>query len=526
MNKVWKAGGLLLVVGALVWLATLWQWQTTERNVSMADIVLQLLVLPVLLAAVVWFAGWAVQRMRERPAAALPAAAPASPDDASAQTDAALQATHAWVVAEALSLPLGDEPMAVMTDLRELPGPALDQALVDADGLPVFTARGDAPDEIGAALDDDRPEAAWPALSDGQPWSDGARRALLRLAPVAARLVDALNEHLLIAPAARDGAGATGYPAAEGRGPAQPTYLSGVAQAVTPGMLKARADLAPLLTVRLVLPAHWRPSERDAAVPWLRERCAGMLDWVEANGAQGVRWVTDVVAEPEALWQEMDQLLLQWARDPRPQACLLLAADSAIDADTVARWQAVGALFTAQHQSGRMPGEAAAGLLAVHPAWPGLQAADSAWPRLYRPACLRRDKSADAAGRIGHAELAALLTASWPRLRAPVDAVRIVSDADHRGSRAAELYEGLQSVQPELDPGEQVVRAGVACGDTGAARALLAVTLASAAVRQDGPGAAALAILMQSSHERVVVTLDQPADADADANADAATVAT
>jgi len=73
MNRVWKAGGLLLVVGTMVWLVTLWQWQNAGRDVTLADIVLQLLLLPLLLVAVIWFAGWAVQRMRQAPPMPVPA---------------------------------------------------------------------------------------------------------------------------------------------------------------------------------------------------------------------------------------------------------------------------------------------------------------------------------------------------------------------------------------------------------------------------------------------------------------------
>lgn len=520
MNRVWKAGGLLLVVGTMVWLVTLWQWQNAGRDVTLADIVLQLLLLPLLLVAVIWFAGWAVQRMRQAPPRPVPAVSEAAAA-AAPQTDEALQAAHAWVLAEAVSLPLGDEPAGVLTALRESPSSTLDAELVDADGLPVFTARGEAPDEIGAMLNDDADRAqdgdasaTWPLLSDGLPWSEGARRALLRLESVAQQLVDVLCEQLVVDPSDE----AEPRPATQALNAdtgSAPAYLSGVAPLITPDMVRARAAGAPLLTVRLVLPTHWRTVEQEGAVQWLRARCAGMLDWAQANHAQGVRWLTDPLSEPETVWQEVDQLMCAWQRDPRPQACLLLAADSALDPDVVSRWQSIGALFTAQHQGGRMPGEAAVGLLLVHPMWPGLPRDDQPLPRLYRAGCLRRDKSADAAGRVAHNELDALLGALWPRLQAPLEQVQVVTDADHRGSRAAELFQALQTAQPDLDPTEQVVRAGVACGDIGAARALLAVSLAAAAVRQGGEGTAALAILMQSSHERVVVALAQPAPAEA-----------
>jgi len=272
-------------------------------------------------------------------------------------------------------------------------------------------------------------------------------------------------------------------------------------------MVRQQADRAPVLTVRLLLPAAWRPAEREQAVQWVRERAAGLLDWAQAQQAQGIRWVHEPLSEPDALWRELNQLLLQWSRDPRPQACLLLATDSALDPDRVAQWEAAGQLFTADHQHGRVPGEAAAGLLLAHPTWPPPHEADDEAPRLSlsSPLVARRDKSADAVGRIGHRELLALLQAAWPRLTVPTPEVLVLADADHRASRASELYEAVVDAQPEIDPDTQVLRAGVSLGDMGEARGLLATALAAAAARQGRPAKAVLTTLLQHSHERVLI---------------------
>lgn len=513
MSKLLKSTGLLLLVGGLVWLVSLWQWHNTGRDVQMADIVLQLLVLPVVLAGVLLFALWAVPRMRASVQAPSTAGVPVDSASASAAAGAdEAPVPTAWLVAEALNTPLGLDAGDVLSTLIEGPSaPGLDPTLTDSQGLPIFSARGAVPDghqDIPPeVLEDDDP--AWPALSDGQPWSLAARRALLRLEPVIAQLVDAVQEHLRLAPVqAWHDAGPHALSALnEGDAVGVRNHLSGVARPVTPAMVRQQADRAPVLTVRLLLPAAWRPAEREQAVQWVRERAAGLLDWAQAQQAQGIRWVHEPLSEPDALWRELNQLLLQWSRDPRPQACLLLATDSALDPDRVAQWEAAGQLFTADHQHGRVPGEAAAGLLLAHPTWPAPHEADDEAPRLSlsSPLVARRDKSADAVGRIGHRELLALLQAAWPRLTVPTPEVLVLADTDHRASRASELYEAVVDAQPEIDPDTQVLRAGVSLGDMGEARGLLATALAAAAARQGRPAKAVLTTLLQHSHERVLI---------------------
>src|SRR5690606_8142492 len=104
--------------------------------------------------------------------------------------------------------------------------------------------------------------------------------------------------------------------------------------------------------------------------------------------------------------------LAQWSRQARPELLLVLAVDSALDEASIERMQAVGELFTATHQTGRMPGEGAAGLLIASASWPGMgdvvNAGDAGDAgvlpqrplRMWRPLRARRDKSADAAGRV------------------------------------------------------------------------------------------------------------------------------
>jgi hypothetical protein len=212
---------------------------------------------------------------------------------------------------------------------------------------------------------------------------------------------------------------------------------------------------------------------------------------------------------PEDLWQEIDRQMVQWSRDARPELLLVLAVDTAVNEHGVERMQSVGELFTSSHQTGKVPGEAAAGLLLANAHWQGLaevQAASSV--RMWRPVRATRDKSADAAGRVGATALGVALQQAASLNQADKDAVLVVSDADHRASRTAELFEALQDAMPGVDPMLAVTRVGEACGEMGLARTLVPSVLACAALRAgQAADQVALAAHVQSSHERVVVAL-------------------
>jgi hypothetical protein len=506
MARILKALGLGLVIATIVWLVTLWQWHNAERDIGMADIVVQLIVLPVLLTLGLLAALWGVQRLRapvEAPVGAPSAEAGAADLALSAEAQAQRDAS-AWVLAEALHLPVGaDADTAWYTLQAGGARPDLDAHLQDLDGLPVFTARVP---EI--ELDD------W-LMTHGElshPDEGGLPPAVLRaLALIEAplyRVLDTLTSLRTDLPgraASSDSDEAPAFHDGEAFGKA---HLSGVARPMALAQQASREAQRPRVAVRVLWPAHWQEADREAATAWLQSQCGTLLDWVAAVNAHTPAWQVAPLAQAESLWAEIDQLLLRWAREPRPELLLILAVDSALDAERIDHLQAMGELFTAQHQTGRVPGEGAAALLLAHPQWPHLSAQMPEAMRLWRPICRRRDKSADAAGRIGCSTLTAVLTDVLQRSTPPHEGLMVVSDADHRASRTGELFEALQSVVPELDPLLQVTRVGEACGDLGVARALVPTALACAALRQsEQTQRVALATHVQSSHERVVVAL-------------------
>lgn len=505
MTKVWKVAGVWLVMAAVVWLFTIWRWQTTDVMVSDRDIVLQLLVLPLLLTGALVGALWGLHHLRASVAlesdATSPGAGPSLDSSAaSSGADEALRCAQAWLLTSAVALPVGSRTDAAWATLSsQAARPSLDPSLLDHDGLPVFTCRAAWVDEALADADTAAEEHARP---------ERVRRAWLLLQPVLGQLLDALT---LLGP---DAAGPESHPHPDHvQAPvSMKAHLAGVAMPLSASQQQSREAGRPHLTVRLVLPRDWAEEDRNWFTQAARQASGALLDWAERTGCRALHWQTTPPETPEALWVEIDQMVLRWQRDPTPALTLLLAVDSAVDADEVERRQARGELFTAHHQNGQVPGEAAAGLLLACPHWPRPDDGDAPPALLGRPAHARRGKSADAIGRVGIDALRALLDGVvGHRLAAPVDALTVVSDADHRGSRAAELYESVQESLPGLDPATQVVRVGEACGELGVARAVVPVVLAHAALNlAEDDAAAALAVLMQDGHERVVVPLSRP----------------
>ena len=110
MTQVWKVAGMWLVIAAVIWLFSIWQWQTTDATVADRDIVMQLLVLPVMLTAALWLSLRGVQRLRTSSAqAAAPGAAPAVSLDEQPNSEAALRAANTWLLASGVSLRAGSD---------------------------------------------------------------------------------------------------------------------------------------------------------------------------------------------------------------------------------------------------------------------------------------------------------------------------------------------------------------------------------------------------------------------------------
>jgi hypothetical protein len=494
----------MLVVFSMVWLVTMWRWQSRGADVGGTDIVTHLLVLPVVLLLALWAAQKVALQLRSgqvglTPSASSSGAASAQPGATEPGADEALRRFSVALIDARVSLFAGESPRDIAMQVRErLVWPTLDEHLQDLEGNPVFSARV-ADLECPADEESDASDSTW-----------RAHALLWRVwRPLQARLSEVLDNDAVGAWLGRHSqAGAVAAGVDE-----QPAHLAGLAASKSVGTT-AQARL--FMTVALACPTHWSPEQRTRLMAQLQATMPEGL----AQPRSGVawHWLSWEASEPEALWPLIDGVLQSWARSGEAASLLVLTADSALDDESVAQRQARGELFTAAHQQGRIPGEGAVGLWLASPAWPGLDALDPPVARMQRPLMVRRDKSADALGRVGSTVLQQGLRAAleWPCVPAGrvVSPMCLVSDGDHRASRTGELYESLTEVIPTLDPTLSVWRLGDTCGDIGLPGALAPVALAAGLLIEspepDGaePGwPVAIAACVQSPWQRVVVTL-------------------
>ena len=149
-------------------------------------------------------------------------------------------------------------------------------------------------------------------------------------------------------------------------------------------------------------------------------------------------------------------------------------------------------------------------MLLSSPQWPTLPDAEPPLAQLHRANLLRREKSADASGRISPQ---ILLQGATDALLAsgcePAQVEHLTADTDHRASRSGEVFEALQELLPHLDTGEQALRLGVGCGDLGVARLLACVALTAQQVQASQKPALVLGAF--PAFERFAVMLTPPA---------------
>lgn len=498
MAKVWKVLALLLVITALVWLTTMWRWQSAQVDPSATDLMLNLGVLPLVLTAALVMTLWAVKRLRSyaaAPAAVAPVAAPAQAA-APTHTAASERSAHVRVLASGVQLRSGSKWSDAQSTIASGEcKPDLDAHIKDDDGIAVFTAP--MPDLSTDGLADAMAETVGTlARSKPEAWSGyeapvEVLRALTLLETTAGSMREALEAQ---------------WPALSAPPP-------------SPRNKPTATTLPPSVAIRVAIPARWPAQSQQAAGAWLEQLFNPFIDaGLQAAGqsramAHSVRPAVQLhvhpVASAEAFWLLMDQQLLQWQRDKEPGLLWALAADSLVNESDTATMASEKELFSGNNQRGRVPGEAAAGLLLASPAWPALPEAQPAQARLHRANLMRRDKSADASGRVSPQTLLqtatdALKASGWE----PAQVAHMTTDADHRPSRTGEVYETLQELLPQLDTSEQALRLGVGCGDLGVARLLTCVALTAPQVQESQKPALVLGAF--PAFERFAVVMTPP----------------
>lgn len=522
MVQWWRGGLAALGVFALFWVFSAWQWQTQAVDVQARDLWLQLLLAPVLVCLAGCVAWLLLRRMRSGGASSVPASLGAASGPLAASAS-----PHGPATPASPSLP----PLALCGHALTLPGdlahhdahevaqallagqcrPTLDPALTDLDGMPVFTARASTLGCEPVADEDCASEHA----PEHAPWPPEGRvartQALLAdlSSPIWSQVEDALPSWSWASaqPPQLDGQGAAS-------GAPSPTWLAGVARpSAVPQGPRGR------LFVRVLVPQAWPQAWQQAAVDAVVSQAP---EWLRSPGVHA-RMVLDAapwpVPDAEGLWGHVADWRAVQARRPSPESLWVVGADSLIDADHIDQLQALGELFTPHHQLGRIPGEGAAAVWLCTPEWLQMLAesatvADPESP-MAPPAApehaeagvhltavgqARRERSADLHGRVHTGTLRALLA------EVPVMPEVLVTDADHRASRTAELFEALTEWAPAIDPMQQVLRLGDACGDLGLVRGLACLALAAGLT---GPTTVAL---VHDPLRRTVLHLRSPSE--------------
>lgn len=457
--------GVFVLVGA----AVVFYWHVEDISPSAVDLTGWLVGLPLALLGGYWITRWAVARSKARAAAAPAAGDVAAGDAPGAADDGVPVDMQLQLLASAVMLPAGSDPVAVAAALVEPKRPSLHATLKDAAGLPVFAA----PIEDVDAKSVQAPLRA--AHTSEEPFErlfpEERLRAIAALDPVA-------DELLLRAlpPAAAE--------------EALETWQAHAAR-------KRVATVEPVLRIRLLLPASWPAAARQTGGDWLQAKAV-------AIGHVPAQVSVEIMAVHGAgeVWRLVDQLAQAQARQPDPDLQLLLAAHSQLGEESVSHLAAAARLLGSGRPEGLIPGEGAAGLLLAAPS----RAID---PEA-KPQRLHRIVHGQAGSGRGAARDAARLLerALASAVHTPDRITTVFSDADHRPSRAVEAAGAVAATLPELDPSSQCLHLGVPCGD---GAHVMPLALLAVAAAQVGEGQAPVLVLGVADHAaRAAVVLSPP----------------
>lgn len=448
MVRVLKKGGLILALFAVVWLAVIIWWQESRTLPTGLDIGLYLLALPLALLAAIWLGARVLRAAREPKAAPLQAASEAA-------TETPARPAELRIVAVAARAAPGPDAAAIAEAMAEQKRPELDPELKSPQGFPIFAARVPGIDDL----------ALYAVARDQGAPADALATAALRVTALLGDIAQTLTHD------------------AHAR--------------VTELDVPAREEDWPRLHFDVLLPADWPEAACQRALAAVRAAAGA---WPDA------RIVTTGHPARDAL--AADHLLRQMAAEPpdaraETQWRIVLAGDGYIDAEHVAHWDGLSTLLTHANPQGRVPGEAAAGLLLAPPH------AQAEFHVTLSPV-LARQKSADARGAQAEAPLADLARDLLQAADVSPDRVsHIVSDADHRGSRPLEPLSVASQLFAHLDAATDCQAVGMACGHTGAAASLLTLAVAcETCLQSDQP---VLTLTLQDPALRAAALVSRPA---------------
>jgi len=463
----------LLFLAALIWFVVIMYWQVNDIQPTARDIAVYLGVLPVgvFLTLVLLKNGMASASSKAEQAGAA--------QSSGAQPDSGVQASEATpvagpplaVLAGALRLPAGasaDEVEQAIADPRQA---SLHKRLKDEAGFPVFAAWVEDLDTeaVEQRMDDAVPERK----QSGQRLAEEQLRALSLLQPVMEDLMLQVSaEQLLATPESQHD-------------------------------VRRREPLPlPTLEIRLLLASGWSQDVQRDVRGWV-------LAEAEATGLplEQITVETAVVDSGAEVWAQLELVARQPINPAAPVYHMLLACDSMIGAQRIARLQQAGGLMSGRNPEGLVPGEGAVGVL--------LMAADAEGSFLQPPQAIARGLVIAQRGiswqtRSAVRQMSEMLAQALAFAGAgKQDVNAVVSDSDQRKSRSSAVS-GVVAVElPHIELESGCLSIGTACGHLGHVAALAVLTLS--AVRAQRDDASILALAVSEASERVTVVLMPPA---------------
>lgn len=454
MGRLLKKSLLVLALFAVVWLAVIIWWQESRTLPTGVDIGLYLFALPLAVLGALWLGARAVR------AARAPKPEPLASAPAADEAPAALAKLR--IVAVAARAAAGPDAAGIAEALAEQQRPELDPELKTLQGFPIFAARV-------------------PQLDDVELYAAARERG----APAEALATAGLRATALLADIAA-------------------TLTNDAHRRVTELDVPARDEDWPLLRFDIVLPASWPQAARERARAQVLA-AAGV--WPDTRVSATEHGARDAMAV-DMLLRELASASSSAADAPTWR--IVLAADGYVDQDLVAQWDADAMLLTHANPQGRVPGEAAAGVLLgqAH----STSTADATDVHVALSPVTHRQKPADARGAQAEPALADLTRDLVQRAAiAPDSVIHVISDADHRGSRPLEALNVASQLFEHLDTAKDCHAVGVACGHTGVAASLLTLAVACEACMQSESQPAVVTLTLQDPALRCASLVYRPA---------------
>lgn len=476
--KAFKMILLLALLTGAIWFVIVVAWQVNDVQPSGSDLALYLGGLPLLAIGTVLLVRYGLRQRRER--AAERAAAPASGVRGTGESgdhDAPAVAYVLHLHAAAVHLAIGATAEEAAANLVEPKRPGLHPSLKNAQGMPVMAAPVD-------DVDTDAVADALRAIAESQHqdqdfdrlFAEERLRAVALLEPVAEQLLMLESE----AVAGLTPPGGESAPSLSGRR----------SDAVAPPKSRLRT--------LLLVAESWPQPARQMLGDWL-------LGKAEALGLPAERIAVEVVPIDDASqgWGLIDQIGRRYHGEVTPDRYLLLACASQLGESSIETLEASQRLLGSGRPEGLVPGEGAAGLWLSGPPEPGRDASPDA---LELHVLQRGHVAAGTSSRNATRQSSELMSKALACTTHKPDAVTaVVSDADHRPSRAIEIASAIAVVCPELDPVAQSLNLGVACGHLGAVAPWAVIAVAAAQAR--GSNAPVLAVGLADGEARAAIAV-------------------